>query len=408
MNKAYKYKLDPTKKQQHMLFQAMGNARFIYNWGLNKKKDAWTNDKQKLSYCELSQMVTEMKKQEEYQWLSLCGRQCLTQSLRNLDNAFTRFFKKQAKFPNFKSKHSKQSVKFSNPPKMDFDNWKIKVPTIGWIKMKKNRIFDADKIKFGTLTIHYDNKGTFWCVVLVDDLQTIPQKTNVDENTTIGIDFGIKTYATLSDGTKIETPKYLESTDRKLRLLNRRLARKQKGSKNREKARVQLAKYYEKISNKREDFTNKLSTEWIRKYDTLCLEDLNITGMTQNHHLARAINSAAWNSVVRKLVYKSNWYGKNIIFIGRFDPSSKMCNKCGYINKELQLSNREWVCPVCGEYHDRDVNAAINIKNFGLHPQALVGIENKIPQGNGILGVEGNEDAHPMKHQHSKSRSTGV
>jgi putative transposase len=398
MNKAFKYKLNPTMKQQQQLLQAMGNARFIYNWGLDKKKNAWANNKQRLSYCELSAMITEMKKLPEYQWLSLCGRQCLTQSLRNLDNAFTRFFKKQTKFPNFKSKHSKQTVKFSDKPTMDFDNWKIKIPTIGWVKMKKNRTFDSNNVKFGTLTVHYDNKGVFWCIVLVDDQQTPPQKANVVDETTVGIDFGIKTYATLSDGTKIDNPKYLESTDRKLRLLNRRLARKQKGSKNWERARIRLVKYHEKIANKRVDFTNKLSTEWIRRYDTICMEDLNITGMTQNHNLARAINSASWSMIVRKIVYKAEWYGKNVVFIGRFDPSSKMCSKCGYINKELKLSDREWICPVCGEIHDRDVNAAINIKNFGLHPQALVGKENKIPQERGILNVEGNEITNPMKH----------
>ena len=398
MNKAYKYKLDPTVKQRHQLLQAMGNARFIYNWGLVKKKDAWTNNKQRLSFIELSAMITEMKKLPEYQWLSLCGRQCLTQSLRNLDNAFTRFFKKQTGFPNFKSKKSKQTVKFSDRPSMDFKNWKIKIPTIGWVKMKKNRAFDSNKVKFGTLTVHYDNKGVFWCIVLVDDLQILPRKANVVDKTTIGIDFGIKTYATLSDGTKINNPKHLESSDRKLRLLNRRLARKQMGSKNREKARVKLVKYHEKIANKRDDFTNKLSVELIKKYDTICMEDLNITGMTRNHHPARAISSASWNMMVKKLIYKAEWYGKNIIFIGRFDPSSKMCSKCGYINKELKLSNREWVCPQCGEEHDRDINAAINIKNFGLHPQALVGKENKIPEGTGILNVEGNEVTHPMKH----------
>jgi len=388
MNKAYKYKLNPTVKQQKMLLQAMGNARFIYNWGLSKKKDAWNNNRQRLSFVELSAMVTQMKKEKEYEWLNLCGRQCLTQSLRNLDNAFTRFFKKQTQFPSFKSKHSKQSVKFSNPSTMDFDNWKIKIPTIGWVKMCKNREFNND-VKIGTTTILRDNKGIFWCVVLVEDGQQLPQKAKVEEPTTVGVDFGIKTWATLSDGTKIENPKYLEKTEKKLRLLNRRLAKKQKGSKNREKARIKLAKYHEHIANKREDFTNKLSTEWIKKYNTICLEDLNITGMTKNHNLARSVNSASWNSMMRKLIYKAEWYGKNVVFIGRFDPSSKMCSHCGYINKGLKLSDREWVCPVCGEYHDRDVNAAINIKTFGLHPQSLVGMENKVPEGTGILNVEG-------------------
>ena len=389
MNKAYKYKLNPTVKQQKMLLQAMGNARFIYNWGLSKKKDAWNNDRQRLSFVELSAMVTQMKKEKEYEWLNLCGRQCLTQSLRNLDNAFTRFFKKQTKFPKFKSKHSKQTVKFSDPSIMDFNDNKIKIPTIGWVKMCKNREFNTNEVKIGTTTVLRDNKGTFWCIVLIENNQPLPQKAKVEESTTVGVDFGIKTWASLSDGTKIENPKYLEKTDKRLRLLNKRLARKQMGSKNREKARIKVAKYHEHIVNKREDFTNKLSTEWIMKYDTICLEDLNITGMTQNHNLARSINSASWNSMVRKLIYKAEWYGKNIVFIGRFDPSSKLCHCCGYVNKELKLSDREWVCPVCGEHHDRDVNAAINIKTFGLHPQSLVGMKNKIPEGTGILNAEG-------------------
>lgn len=403
MKRVYKYKLNPTVKQQKALLQAMGNARFIYNWGLAKKKDAWNNSKQRLSFVELSAMVTEMKKEKGYEWLGLCGRQCLTQSLRNLDNAFTRFFKKQAKFPKFKSKRSKQAVKFEKTPTLDFIDHRIKIPTIGWVKMCKNREFSPEAVKIGTTTVSRDNKGVFWCVILVDDGMALPLKTKVEESTAVGVDFGIKTWATLSDGAKVENPKFLERTERKLRLLNRRLARKQRGSKNHERARLRLAKYHEHIANQREDFTNKLSTEWIRKYDTICLEDLNITGMTQNHCLAKAINSAAWNSMVRKLAYKAEWYGKNLVFIGRFDPSSKMCHNCGYINKELKLSDREWVCPVCGKRHDRDVNAAMNIKAFGLHPQALVGMENKIPEGTGILDVEGNGTTHPVKHQGSKS-----
>lgn len=389
MNKAYKYKLDPTVKQKKALLQAMGNARFIYNWGLKIKSEAWTNNKERLSYCELSAMVTELKKQTEYAWLSLCGRQCLTQSLRNLDNAFTRFFKKQAQFPKFKSKRSRRTVKFSDASKLDFENWKIKIPTIGCVKLKKNKQFDTELVKIGTTTVHYDNKGTFWVVVLVDDSVQTPPKAKVDENTSVGIDFGIKTFATLSDGTKVDNPKYLEKNEKHLKWLQRKLSRKQKGSKGYEEARVKLAKCHERIRNRREDFTNKVTTEWIGKYDTICLEDLNITGMTQNHKLAKSITSVAWGETVRKLSYKAEWYGKNVIFIGRFDPSSKMCGSCGYIKKDLTLKDREWICPVCGSHHDRDVNAAINIKNFGLHPQSIVGMENKIPEGAGILGVEG-------------------
>jgi putative transposase len=204
-------------------------------------------------------------------------------------------------------------------------------------------------------------------------LQPKPTKAKLVKDNAVGIDLGIKDYAILSDGTKYSNPKHLEKAQRKLAHLQRDFARTKKDSKNHEKMRIKVAKCYRSITNQRNDFLHKLSTNLVRNYDTICLEDLNVKGMEQNHNFARAIQGAAWSEFVRQLEYKSEWYGKNVLFIGRFEPSSKLCHKCGYINRELKLSDREWVCPVCGEHLDRDINAAINIKEIAFDKQNLVG-----------------------------------
>ena len=205
-------------------------------------------------------------------------------------------------------------------------------------------------------------------------------KAKISEDTSVGIDLGIKDYAILSDGTKYSNPKYYERSKARLALLQQRFARTQKGSNRHNVMRLKVAKQYRKITNMRNDFLHKLTTDLVRRYDTICLENLNIDGMLKNHSLALAIQSVSWGEFVRQIKYKGDWFGKNVIFIGRFEPSSKTCSKCGYVNKDLTLKDREWVCPICGECHDRDVNAAINIKKFALNSQALVGIEEKVEE----------------------------
>lgn len=194
------------------------------------------------------------------------------------------------------------------------------------------------------------------------------------EATAVGIDLGIKDFATLSDGTKVSNPKYYEKTQCKLAKLQKQFSRTKKDSKRHEDLRVKVAKCHRHIANQRNDMLHKLSTYLVQRYDTICLEDLNVEGMLKNGHLAKAIQSASWTTFRMMLTYKSEWFGKNVLFIGRFDPSSKLCSKCGYINKELKLSDREWVCPQCGEHHDRDINAAINIRHVAFEKQNLIGI----------------------------------
>ena len=375
MLKAYKYKIKPNKQQQELLQKFFGCVRFIYNWGLERKTSAYKENGTKVGYVELARELTTIKKQQEYEWLNECPNESLQQSLRCLDNAFTNFFRKNGKYPRFKSKkHSNDTVKFIQSVHFDFENWTVKLPKLGKVKLCENRAFNQSTRKQGTCTVSRDHCGTYWCVITVDDLQPKPTKTKLVKDKAIGVDLGIKDYAILSNGIKFTNPKHLEKAQRKLAWLQRDFARTKKDSKNHEKMRVKVARCYRSISNQRSDFLHKLSTHLVQNYDTICLEDLNVKGMEQNHHLARAIQSASWSEFIRQLEYKSEWYGKNILFIGRFEPSSKLCHKCGYINKNLKLSDREWICPVCGEKLDRDVNAAMNIKEIAFDKQNLVGV----------------------------------
>ena len=375
MIKSYKYKLTPTVKQQQQLNMFFGCARFVYNWGLNQKIQSYKQDNKTIGYVELAHELTNFKHIGENEWLNNCPVEPLQQSLRNLDAAFVRFFREKKGFPKFKSKKkSRNSVKFIHCVYFNFEDWKVKIPKIGWTKLCKNKTFNATSCKIGTLTVSKDKCGEYWCTIVVDDLQPKQLKTKIALETAVGVDLGIKDYTILSDGTKYGNPKYLEKYNRKLAHLNKVFARSKKGSKNHEKLRMKLARLYRRIAYMRSDFTHKLSTDLIRRFDTICLEDLNVKGMLKNYHLANSIQSAAWSEFVRQLEYKAELYGKNVVYIGRFEPSSKTCSKCGYINSELTLATREWTCPQCGEHHDRDVNAAINIRDFALHKQNLIGV----------------------------------
>ena len=378
MKQAYKYKIKPTVKQQIQLSKTFGCARFIYNWGLDIKTKAWTNEHKSVSYFELAHELTALKQTDEYAWLKEVPNESLQQSLRNLDNAYTQFFKAKKGFPNKKKKkRSKDAAKFIAAVHFDFDKWKVKIPKCGWVKLCHNKPFDLSTCKIGTLTVSRDKCGEYWCSIVVETAEQMKPKTKVSESMAVGIDLGIKDYAILSDGTKYGNPKFYEKNQSRLKLLQQRFARTKKGSNRHEVMRLKVAKQYRKITNSRVDFLHKLTTDLVNRFDTICLENLNVDGMLKNHNLAKSIQSASWSEFVRQIKYKSELNGKNVIFIGMFEPSSKTCSKCGHVNNDLKLSDREWVCPVCGEHHDRDINAAINIKNMALNPQALVGFEEK-------------------------------
>lgn len=376
MLKAYKYKIKPNEHQQELLSKFFGCVRYIYNWGLNAKTSTYRENGKGIGYVQLAKELTSLKQQQDHEWLNECTTEALQQSLRSLDKAFTAFFRKKAKYPRFKSKkHTRDSVKFINSVHFDFENWSVKLPKLGKVKLCPNRTFDQSICKQGTCTVSRDRCGTYWCVVVVDDLQPKPAKSKLAKENAVGLDLGIRNYATLSDGTKFGNPKHLEKTQKRLAHLQKVFARKDKESANREKMRIKLAKCHRTIMNQRSDFLHKLSAHLVRNYDVICLEDLNVKGMEQNHHLARAIQGAAWSEFVRQLEYKSEWFGKNVLFIGRFEPSSKLCHKCGHVNKDLKLSDREWTCAECGEHHDRDINAAMNIMEIAFDKQNLVGVK---------------------------------
>ena len=367
MFKAYKYKLIPNQEQMETLSKYFGSVRFVYNWGLNKKIETHKESGKSIGYVQLSRELTLLKQQKEFEWLKECSSDSLIQSLRNLDAAFSNFFKKNAKYPKFKTKKcSRDSVKFRKTVHFDFRDWTVKLPKIGKIYLCKNRTFNQATNKIVNCTVSRDNCGTYWCVVTVDDLQEIPSKAEISKDSSVGIDLGIKDYAILSDGRKFSNPKHLENTKKKLAHLQKVFARKEKGSKNYEKMRIKVAKCHRKIANKRNDSLHNLSSYLVNNYKTICLEDLNVKGMLQNHHLARAIQDASWYEFTRQLQYKSDWKGDNVIYIGRFEPSSKTCSVCGYKKEDLKLSDRKWTCPNCGTKHDRDINAAINIKEMAF------------------------------------------
>ena len=368
MKRAYKYKIKPTMKQQHQLQQVFGCTRFIYNWGLDIKSKYWSIEHKTISYFELAKKLTELKKNEKYKWLKQIPAECLQQSLRNLDNAYTQFFKGIKSFPRFKTKkNSKNCAKYTQAIYFDFDKWKVKVPKCGWVKLCENKTFDLSSSKIGTLTVSRDKCGEYWCTIVVDDNAPQKSKTKISEETSVGIDLGIKDYAILSDGTKYSNPKYYENNRLKLKVLQQKFARTKKGSNRHEVMRLKVARQYKKITNSKIDFLHKLSTDLIRRYNTICLENLNVEGMMKNHNLAMAIQSASWSEFVSQLKYKAEWEGKNIVFIGRFEPSSKTCSKCGYVKHDLKLSDRIYVCLECGNVIDRDYNASLNLRDSKIY-----------------------------------------
>lgn len=392
MIKAYKYRLKPNEKQKIFFEKSFGCARYIYNWGLNLRTDAYQKDGINISWVDICKKMTDLKKQEEMSWLNDVSNQSLQCSIRNMDSAFTRFFREKKGFPKFKSKKGKQSFQFVQKVQINFYNHKVKLPKIGWVNFYKNQSFLG---KIGTVTISKSTTGKYYISILVDDGIELPTKAQINYNTTVGIDVGIKDFAVLSNGQVFENPKYLEKAERRLKVLQKRYSKKQKGSKRQERARLAVSKAHEKVRNCRTDYIHKVTSKIIRENQTVIIEDLNVTGMIKNHNLAKHIASASWHEFFRQLQYKSEWNGVNLIRIGRFEPSSKMC-LCGAIYKDLKLSQREWFCPNCGRHNDRDLIAAINIKKFGLQKQHLIEIS---PAGRGVEDVEWSALADTVKRQ---------
>lgn len=364
MYKAYKYRLYPNKEQEQLILQHIGSCRYIYNYGLNKKISAYQTDKTSLSRFQIQADLPILKKQEETAWLKEVNSLSLQAALACLDNAFTRFFKEKRGFPKFKSKKDgHQSFLVPQNTKVDFDNNRVFIPKFkGGIKCKLHRAFDGT-IK--TSTISKTSTGKYYISILVETNEIIPKKKPCCENQAVGIDLGIKTFATISDGSTIENPRNFKKSLEKLKKLQREVSRKTNGSNNRAKAVKKLALLHEKVANRRNDFLHKVTHALVHTYDTICLETLSSKNMMKNHHLAHALSDIAIGNFNSMIDYKGEWYGTNILRIGRFEPSSKMCS-CGFVHKELKLSDRMWTCPQCGSVNDRDLLAANNIKRFAF------------------------------------------
>lgn len=363
MYKSYRYRLYPTPCQAQQLVQSMGSCRWIYNWALAEKIAHYQTTGKSLSCFALMKRLPELKTQQE--WLSLVPSQSLQQAISHLDAAFTAFFKKTGGFPRFKSKHrTRGSMMCPQGYRVDFEAGRISVPKCKGIKARLSRRFEGT-VK--TVTLTQSKSGEFYASVLVDDGAELPAKAKVEAKTAIGIDVGIKDFATLSTGEKLPNPKYLAATEARLKVLQRRLSKKREGGANRTKARLRVARLHEHIANQRRDFHHKLSTRLVRENQTVIVEDLAVSNMVKNHCLAKAISDAGWRQFREFLRYKCEWHGRNLIEINRWLPSSKMCS-CGQVNKKLTLSMREWTCAACGATHDRDVLAAQNIKRWGLIP----------------------------------------
>lgn len=366
MLKAYKYRIFPTDVQKEQIANIFGQCRFVYNLGLETKMAAYTGNKVNIDCFKLCNQVTELKN-TDCPWLKESPAQALQASLRNLDNAYTNFFKGKG-FPKFKSKKGKQSFSLPQYVVLSKDNKQIRIAKLKWVDIDLHRTFNGI-IKTVTVSKTVTNK--YFVSILIDTKTESPKKKPITETTSVGLDLGIKDFCITSDGKKFENKDFLKSKLKQLRVAQRSLSRKKKGSSHYKKQKMIVALLHEKVRNQRLDYLHKISKYLIDNYDTICLEDLAVSNMVKNHHLARAISDTGWKMFRTMLEYKSEWYGKNISIIGRFEPSSKLCSNCGKINKELTLADREWKC-FCGVLHDRDINAANNIKNFGLRNKTSV------------------------------------
>ncbi len=364
--RAYKYRFYPTDAQKRNLAQTFGCCRFVYNWGLSTRKTAYRERGQSLYYNDLAAMLPNLKKQ--YPWLADVSSVPLQQALRHLDRAFVNFFEGRAKYPTFKKKHHDQSATYaSNAFQWDRKSLtlaKMEEPlTIQW-----HRPLSKDA-KPSSVTISKDAAGRYFISILVaEGIKSLPVTPNM-----VGLDLGIQSMVAISTGEQVGNPRYFAMDEKKLAKAQRRHARKQKGSKNREKARKKAARLHVRIADRRRDYQHKLSTRIVHENQVICVESLAVKNMVKNHCLAKSIADVGWGEFVRQLEYKAQWYGRQLVKIDRFYPSSKTCSACKQVVDSLPLDIREWVCPECGVLHDRDINAAMNILAEGLSVAACGG-----------------------------------
>ncbi len=386
MEKAFKYRFYPTTEQENLLRQTIGCVRLVYNKALAARTEAWYERQERVDYLQTSAMLTSWKREENLSFLNEVSSVPMQQGLRNLQKAFVNFWAGRAKYPNFKKKRNGGSAEFT---KAAF-RWKN-----GQLFLAKCTlalpIRWSRKIPQGcnpsTVTVKLDASGRWFLCFLVDD-HTVKPLEKTDK--TIGLDVGVNSLIATSNGEKISNPRHFKRLHKKLRRSQKALTRRQKGSNNRYKARIKVAKIHAEITDARKDFLHKLTTQLVRENQTIVVEDLAIKNMIKNPKLALHISDASWGELIRQLSYKCQWYGRELVKIDRWFPSSKRCGNCGYIVEKLPLNIREWTCPNCGTNHDRDLNAAKNILAAGLAVS--------------VCGANVRPDSQPSEGQLQKTR----
>lgn len=369
--KAYKFRFYPTPDQEQNLAQTFGCVRYVYNRSLRYRQDAWYERQESTSYPQSCILLTEWKKEPECLWLNDVSSVALQQSLRHLQAGYSNFFKGHAKYPNFKKKDGKQSATYASSA-FTWNGAALKLAKQAEpLNIRWSRHFTG---KPATVTVSKDTAGRYFVSMLVEeDIALLPVI-----NATIGVDVGLKDVAVMSTGKRSGNPRHTAKYAAKLAKEQRKLAKKQKGSANRRKAKLKVARIHAKIVDERRDFTNKLTTTLIRENQVICVESLAVKNMVKHPTLAKAIHDANWGELVRQLEYKAAWYGRTVVAIDRWFPSSKRCSCCGHTLPSLELNTRHWTCPECHTELDRDVNAALNIKAAGL--AVLACGENVIPR----------------------------
>lgn len=368
VNMAYKFRIYPNAEQKILLAKHFGSCRFVWNYFLNQRKEYYINNKEDieakrikgcLNYYDNSKDLTKLKQQDGFQWLNECNAQSLQATLKHLDSSYKMFFRKTHQFPKFKSKNNKQS--FTIPQFFKLENNKIYFPKFkNGIKVKEHRKLDG---KFVVATISKNCNNQYYVSIIVEK----EVKTLDNLQKAIGIDLGIKDFATCSNGVVYENIKPLKRKMKKLKYLQRQLSKSNKFSGIRKKRQLKLAKYHLKISNIRKDYLHKITNQISNENQIICLEDLAVSNMIKNHKLAQAISDVSWHEFKRQLEYKCKWKGRQLVIIDRFFPSSKMCDVCNTINQNLTLKDREWTCDNCKTTHDRDLLASRNILRQGLN-----------------------------------------
>ncbi|WNZ25688.1 IS200/IS605 family element transposase accessory protein TnpB [Leptolyngbya sp. NK1-12] len=361
MEKAFSYRLYPTSEQERLLRRTLGCVRLVYNRALAERTEAWYSKQQRFGYNQTSTMLTEWKKQDALQFLNEVSCVPLQQGLRHLQTAYTNFFAGRAKYPNFKKKRNGGSAEFTKSAFKWKDGKVFLAKCAEPLDIRWSRQL-PEGTELSTVTVRLNPSGQWYISIRFDDPRNLKLEPVAQS---VGLDAGLSSLVTLSTGEKIANPKHFNRHHKRLKRAQKALSRKEKGSRNRDKARIKVARIQQQISNSRKDHLHNVTTRLVRENQTIAVESLAVKNMVKHHKLARSISDAGWGEMVRQLEYKCEWYGRTLVKIDQWFPSSKRCGNCSHIVDRLPLNIREWDCPACGCHHDRDVNAARNILAVG-------------------------------------------